>query len=601
MNLFTYLRLTFFWGLILLLSFSCTEDNVTIYPSAQSITTIEEIVHSGSLLISFEKLADQYCFYFESDTLFVPQERIRQIELYKDSWKASITYQDNHTQVIGLIGDTIIINDGAVKLNPTGYAPLSAQVQFSTPVSGRVRITIKGKDGPTSDVSHFFMEEGYNHQLMIHGLYPNYANRVHVTFTDKNGRERVATNLSIQTPSLSTTIMPVVTVTKANVSEMEPGFTLVSYPGESRVDPARPFIMDPQGEIRWLLDFKNHPILGNLTYGVGIERLTNGNLYFGDNKTHAIYEVDMMGNILNQWNLEPLGYNFHHNVQEMPSGNFLITVSKADSKHELGNYVINDFVVEINRETGGVVTEWDLKESLNQWREVMLKKPLAQQTASINWLHANAVIPCENEDAIIVSARLQGLIKLTRTNKVQWILAPHNDWGTNGRGEDLSNWLLHPVDGLGTEIITESVLNGKEAHPDFEWWWGGHAPCFMPNGNLLAFDNGFKRHYSDEASYSRAVEYHINESSRQLSQVWQYGKERGLETYASAVSDVDYLPDTGHVLFCPGIRTPNSDGSGGKIIEVDYNTNEVVFEAEITSSNGFSFHRAERMFIYPSK
>jgi len=579
--------------------FSCTDDSETIYPSGDSFLSIEEIVNSGELLLDFDKIADNYVFYFESDTLTVPLESIFKIETFKDTWKAIITYSDYQEQTVGMLGDTLLISNNSISINPSGYAPLSALVKFSTPVEGKVKIVIEGKTGGYSSITHSFNEYGFNHTLQIHGLYAGYENKVKVIFTNKDGEERVSTLLNITTPSLSDIIMPAISITKAETDKMEPGFTLVSYPGESDIDPSRPFIFDPDGEIRWLLDFKNHPLLGNLYFGQGMERLKNGNLYFGDIKTHAIYEIDMFGNILNQWDLVSLGYNFHHNVQEMPNGNFLITVTKLGSKHELGNYVIYDFIIELDRETGSVVTEWDLKESLDEWREAQLRNPLEEQTAAINWAHINGVIPCEDSDDIILTARFQGIVKLTRDNKVKWIIAPHYDWGTNRRGEDLNKYLLQPVDHLGVEITDTLVINGMKSHPDFEWWWGGHAPFIMPNGNLIAFDNGFKRNFSSDKLYSRAVEYSVNESTRQIKQVWQYGKERGVSTYAFAVSDVDYLPETGHILFCPGLRTPNHDGLGGKIIEVEYQTSEVVFEAEITTSNGFSFLRAERMFVYP--
>ncbi len=39
-----------------------------------------------------------------------------------------------------------------------------------------------------------------------------------------------------------------------------------------------------------------------------------------------------------------------------------------------------------------------------------------------------------------------------------------------------------------------------------------------------------------------------------IQQKWQYGKERGLETFSAIVSSVQYLPATNHVLFSPGFQ-----------------------------------------------
>lgn len=44
------------------------------------------------------------------------------------------------------------------------------------------------------------------------------------------------------------------------------------------------------------------------------------------------------------------------------------------------------------------------------------------------------------------------------------------------------------------------------------------------------------------------------------------------------VSSTQYLPETDHVLFCPGVGTPTVNGLGGRVIEVDYKTKEVISE-----------------------
>ena len=100
----------------------------------------------------------------------------------------------------------------------------------------------------------------------------------------------------------------------------------------------------------------------------------------------------------------------------------------------------------------------------------------------------------------------------------------------------------------------------------------------MPNGNILVFDNGTYRNFEDKNRYSRAVEYKIDEENRTVQQVWQYGKERGVDFYSSVVSDVDFMPDSQHVLVTSGYLHPRTNHSA-KIVEVDYETGEEVFEA----------------------
>jgi len=189
-------------------------------------------------------------------------------------------------------------------------------------------------------------------------------------------------------------------------------------------------------------------------------------------------------------------------------------------------------------------------------------------------------------------------LALDNENNVVWILAPHREWGMNRKGDDLNDYLLSPLDAASNPITDTNVLNGYANHPDFEWNWYQHAPMLMPDGNIMLFDNGNLRNYSSGINYSRAVEYQINETEKTVRQIWQYGKERGTETFSSLVSDVDYLSETNHVLFSPGYKAENGNGKGGKIIELDYITKEVVFEARLTGASPFQFHRAERLSLY---
>jgi arylsulfate sulfotransferase len=85
-----------------------------------------------------------------------------------------------------------------------------------------------------------------------------------------------------------------------------------------------------------------------------------------------------------------------------------------------------------------------------------------------------------------------------------------------------------------------------------------------------------------------------------IQQVWEYGRERGAATFSRIVSDVDYHPDEGTVVFMPG-AVGFGGGNYGKMIEVDEATGAVVFEATITpptSFYGITFHRVERLLLY---
>ncbi|MGB3544321.1 aryl-sulfate sulfotransferase, partial [Rubrivirga sp.] len=116
------------------------------------------------------------------------------------------------------------------------------------------------------------------------------------------------------------------------------------------------------------------------------------------------------------------------------------------------------------------------------------------------------------------------------------------------------------------------------------------------------FDNGDNRAYGAASNYSRAVQYRIDEDAMTIQQVWSYGKDRGAETFSRIVSDVDYLPGADHVLFSPG-AIQGAGGPEGRILEIDRASNVVVFDATVrapTAPFGITFHRAERLPLYPN-
>ena len=487
----------------------------------------------------------------------------------------------------------IIVEDD-VRLNPSGYAPLSARINLETTEAVRVTLTVKGQDGIESDVIRAFGETAAQHSIPVHGLYAGAANMVELTFFSETGETLGTQAYRIQTLSMDPAL-PQISIQEASRSEMAPGMTLVSYFGHNgALFPQRPFIFDSYGKIRWYLDFSSHPMLGTLFYDNGIERLANGNFYFGSGGNNfgaiadnRIYEIDLFGNVVNSWEMP--GFGFHHEVHEKPDGNFLVTVNK------LGAATIEDHVIEIDRESGGIVREWNLNQSLDNGRTVWTTDPA-------DWIHINGVYYDPQDDSIVVSGRTQGVVKLTADNQVVWILAPHKEWGQSGTGAELGQYLLQPLDDQGIPINDITVKEGDSNHPDFEWPWYPHAPLKLPDGEVMVFDNGDNRNYSGTTLYSRAVSYQIDPAAKTVRQQWQYGRERGAETYSRIVSDVDFLETEGHVIFSPGAIQAGG-AAFGKSVEIDFITGEVLFEATITPPIAFfgiiTLHRTERLTLYP--
>ena len=332
-----------------------------------------------------------------------------------------------------------------------------------------------------------------------------------------------------------------------------------------------PLIFDDQGQIRWYLDLSFD---GKMVSP--FQRLKDGTILMVGRQ--VIYEFDMLGKQLKQTQIDS-NYGMHHDVLELPDGNLLICVGKRNAYIELDGEKVqsdSDFIILYDRKNSKIIKEWDLAKHLDVSRNDLnfFRKG--------DWLHMNGLAFDESDNSIIVSGKNQGLVKISWDDELKWIMSPIRNWGKSGReanGFETKPYLLTAINSEG-KTYKNSVQEGSNSENYFDFPWGPHAPEILPNGNLLVFDNGVFRNYNNELKYSRAVEYKINENNKTVEQIWQYGKERGNEFFSSIVSDVDYLTNTKNILVTSGHISPKGNYSG-KIVEVDYNTGNEVFEATL--------------------
>ena len=180
----------------------------------------------------------------------------------------------------------------------------------------------------------------------------------------------------------------------------------------------------------------------------------------------------------------------------------------------------------------------------------------------------------------MASGRNQGVVKVDPDNNLKWILAPHKGWGKSGRtgeGFNTSDYLLTAVNSEN-EPFSDDVRSGILGTDEFEWSTGQHALSILDTVNLLLFDNGLSRNLKGKPTYSRAVEYKIDEENMTVQQVWQYGKSRGLSMFSPITSDVDVLPTTQNRLITVGNIRASGELPHSKLIEITYPENKEVFE-----------------------
>lgn len=476
------------------------------------------------------------------------------------------------------------------KVNPNGISPLTAMLVITSKDSCIATFKVLGK----SPVEQSFSKSSGVFGVPVVGLYPGTVNNVVVSLKFKN--REVKDTIKITTASIPNSF-PDIKIDKIDRSKMEPGFhgCDMHYANQGKFR-SIPMIFDDQGIVRWYLDLS---FAGDMVSP--FQRLKDGTLLMVDR--FNIYEFDMLGKAIKKLQIDN-NYGMHHDVLELPNSDLLICIGTRDGyiildgKMELSD---SDFIMHYDRKNSKIAKKWDLAKHLDVTRNDLnfLRKG--------DWLHMNGLAFNEKDSTIIVSGKNQGLVKISWDDELKWILAPKKNWGKSGRnndGFDTKPYLLTAVDSE-SKPFSEDIQKGLKSSDSFDFSWGPHAPALLPNGNLLVFDNGAHRNFKEENNYSRAVEYKINEGNNTVQEIWQYGKERGINFYSSIVSDVDYLPNTGNILVTSGYMKL-AENLSAKIVEVNYDTKEVVFEATLnyktlngnkTASWGQSdiLYRSERM------
>ena len=468
-----------------------------------------------------------------------------------------------------------------VALDPYGISPLTAVAIFSTKEPSSITVKVAGKD-KYSELTHSFKSFSRKHFVPIYGLYAEAANKVVLTATTKDGKTSTK-ELELRTEKLPTDISRA-TVRVNKRDKQKPGLTFVDCP---HVNGNYQLAVDCNGDIRWYLNEKKY------NGSVMLTHLKNGNMLVSNgepipgtyNNLPAVLEISPLGFVQAAYAV----YGIHHDIREKQNGNLVMAASIKGRPSQ------NDAIVEVDRKTGKVLKTWDLREIIPM-QEYKAVSPYSGGTS--NWFHNNAVWLLEDKGEILISGRHQNAVaKFTdKDNKLKWIFSE-----TIGKNNpQLKDYLLKPI--------------GE----NFEYPTAQHAAMELPDGRLMLFDNTnaaivrTDKELQQDRLYSRAVIYEIDENTKTVKQVWQYGKERGTELYSSFVSDVDYL-GPGHYLLDFGgkylgnkgqaydhMYTPkqikNNSRRQSTIIELL--DDEVVWEVELWGNSNSNTYKAERKDIY---
>jgi arylsulfate sulfotransferase len=346
--------------------------------------------------------------------------------------------------------------------------------------------------------------------------------------------------------------------------------------------------IDSQGEIRfviqpWMANNVEHLDNGNIILVLRREQDENDSLAI--NYDHVV-EIDLLGKPYNSYIFEMDNNRnavaFDHDIIELDNGNILALVDDSQSEY------VEDNMIEFDLYTGETVKVTDFKELFpsDYYEDYEYEgKP------SYDWLHHNAIDQTEDGESLLVSGRNHDMVfKMSYPeNEIEWISVIDENWEETTRPDE---YTLEPIGNVKFQMAQHAV----EEMPDQD-----ENPDTM---DIMLFDNNrmiMRGHEEELENYSRAVQYRINEADMKIEEIWSYGEERGEYSYTDIVSDADYLEESNNVLINFGRAYNENNDAVSHIVEVDKDTNEVVFEYQVTQtprSDRRQICRAERLPLY---
>ena len=398
------------------------------------------------------------------------------------------------------------LEEALIVVNPYGTSPLSAVAIFSTEESCGGTVTVKGKSSE-NDVTGTFEAEK-DHIVPIYGLYNNDTTEVVINLEDGT-----SATFEVATEDINVDYGTIQTKMKTETNYDYENLTFICSTMGSL------YAVDAAGDIRF------YTTMGG---SLGVHQLENGHLLMPASyvlKTsyykEGMIETDLLGKIYREF-MVPGGQ--HHDFVELPDGNLLIASDSPDLS------TVEDYVVELDRQTGEVVWELDMKD-LMEIEEGQSASMDSDGSEESDWFHNNGLAYDAQNDLVLLSARHKDAIVAVKKEEksIAWILGDPTGWG-----EEYQSYFFTP--------------EGE----DFEWFYAQHNVSILDNGDIALFDNGTARvkrvdgddRVSGDNVYSRAVVYNIDTENMTVSQESEYGKERGADWYSDWISGVVSLDGT---------------------------------------------------------
>lgn len=379
-----------------------------------------------------------------------------------------------------------------------------------------------------------------DHQVPLLGFKAGRTYDLFVTLTAPDGAVLSLDGKQIVTEDLPQP-WPQLEVVEISPSEMEPGFTLLSFRAPGRDGTESAVILDKDATVRWVMSFPE-PI-------TDLSMLEDGSLLALEGG-HIVH-YDILGHEIERWvsttspnvpdGAQEVDSNgqFHHEVDFLPNGRLLTlgdrTVEVSDYPQSYSNpnltgeaIIADDEILELDVD-GTILARVSMSALLDHRR--IGYDSLSMRGDDLDWAHSNAVHWDPVDDAWLISMRHQDAVaKISRSGEIVWILGNHDNWAPS-----LAPYLLQRTEGV-------------------VWPYHQHSAMTTAAGTVLLFDN----HNEGAAPYtgnpqldprdiaSRLVEYRIDGGL--VEQTWEFRESSLGRLYSGAMGDADPLPQTGNIL-----------------------------------------------------
>ncbi len=389
-------------------------------------------------------------------------------------------------------------------------APSTGELRHEADDDVRVFL-LEPSDGSPATQLHF----------RVRGLLPDADHPLALDVVEAGGPRSATWSGAVTTNPPLPGFIPKFEIQSAGPDAIDPVWRLFDMAKLFSTEPSGVYMVDDEGTARWYIgDADEYTDLEDIFQGVRLR--PDGTVSY--TRRHGAFIVDELGELSMNISAESLGASggFHHDLIDLPSGNFLIlgyAFANVDYEGEGTLYVAGDKIYEFTP-AGEVVWTWNSFDHLDPQRrradffsEVKIPDPDNGLEAQ-DWTHGNALVYTEADDTILLSMRHQDWILAIdhATGEIRWRLGDEGDF---------------------TLVDTQ------------EWFFHQHSPQWQPDGSLLLYDNAIGNpEQPDNLAHSRAVRYVLDFDAMTATQVWH---DDDTPFRSPLAGDADLMP-SGHIL-----------------------------------------------------